>query len=106
MKLILTGATGFVGTEVLTQTLANPSITSIIALSRKPLPSTLASDPKLKVVLLEDFTSYPPTIMSQLAGADACIWYVAISLSIFLEQRGQFGGGGEGGRLTIHKTGH
>jgi uncharacterized protein YbjT (DUF2867 family) len=36
MKLIITGATGFVGTEVIRQALSNSTITSIIALARKP----------------------------------------------------------------------
>jgi uncharacterized protein YbjT (DUF2867 family) len=37
MKLIVTGATGFIGTEVIRQVLSNPTITSIIALARKPI---------------------------------------------------------------------
>jgi hypothetical protein len=73
MKLILTGANGFIGSEVLSLALSNSSITSLVALSRKPLPAT---HPKLNNVILKDFSSYPPSILSQLSGAEACIWYV------------------------------
>ena len=72
MKIILTGATGFIGAEVLQQCLANPAITSIVALSRRPMDSV--SDPKLKVVILEDFTVYGDEVMRELDGSEACIW--------------------------------
>ena len=74
MKVILTGTTGFVGAEVLRQCLLYPSITSLVVLSRRPL-STAPTDPKLKVVILEDFTSYPPQVVDELKDADACIWW-------------------------------
>jgi hypothetical protein len=76
MKLILTGTTGFVGQEVLTQALAHPSITSVVALTRHPIPATFASNPKVKNVLVEDFSTYTPSVLEQLSGADACVWYV------------------------------
>ncbi len=74
MKLILGGSSGFVGNETLIQALANPEIASIIALTRKPLPESIVSDSKLKVVIIRDFTSYTPEVLAQLEGADACIW--------------------------------
>jgi uncharacterized protein YbjT (DUF2867 family) len=77
MKLIITGATGFIGSEVLSLALASPGITSVIALLRRPLTdSKHASNPKLKVVINEDFTTYPPSVLEQLDGAQACIWFV------------------------------
>ncbi|KAE9382008.1 hypothetical protein N431DRAFT_491273 [Stipitochalara longipes BDJ] len=75
MKLILTGTTGFIGQEVLTQALSHPSITSIIALTRHPLPSTF-SNPKVKNVVVDDFATYSPSVLEQLSGADACIWCI------------------------------
>lgn len=74
MKVILTGVTGFIGHETLLLCLATPSITSIVALSRRALPDSIPKDPKLKVLLLEDFTNYSPSIMNELSGAEACIW--------------------------------
>lgn len=72
MKIILTGATGFIGAEVLQQCLANPAIDSIVSLSRRPLDAI--ADPKLKVVVLKDFTVYDEEVMKALEGAEACIW--------------------------------
>ncbi|CAG8983331.1 hypothetical protein HYALB_00007459 [Hymenoscyphus albidus] len=64
MKLIVTGATGFVGTEVLRQALRNPEITEIIALARKhvdPLQDSGDGTRKLRSVVHEDWTAlyYP-----------------------------------------------
>lgn len=71
MKLILTGSSGFVGHEILTQCLEHPSVTSVVALTRREL----ATHEKLQVVLMEDFSLYPQTALKSIKGADACIWY-------------------------------
>lgn len=73
MQVILTGSTGFIGKEVLDQCLRNPEITSIIALSRRDLPEEI-TNPKLSVIIVKDFNSYPDSILDQLKNADACIW--------------------------------
>jgi 1-deoxy-D-xylulose 5-phosphate reductoisomerase len=73
MKIILLGSTGFIGKDVLDQCLKNPTITSIIALSRRDLPREVAN-PKLTVVLIKDFKLYPESVLEQLKGAKACIW--------------------------------
>jgi nucleoside-diphosphate-sugar epimerase len=73
MKIILTGSTGFVGSEVLNQCLRNPAIDSIIALSRRKLPDTI-SNSKLKVFLMDDFAMYPQSVVEEIRDADACIW--------------------------------
>ncbi|CRL22497.1 NAD(P)-binding domain [Penicillium camemberti] len=70
MKVILTGSTGFVGHEVLSQCLAHPAITSIVALSRRDLPA----HKKLKVALIEDFMIYQESIRDDIRDAEACIW--------------------------------
>jgi thioester reductase-like protein len=75
MKFILTGCTGFIGREALYQCLQYPSITSVVALTRRKLPETLAINPKLKEVIMKDFNSYPESVLKELSGADACIWY-------------------------------
>jgi uncharacterized protein YbjT (DUF2867 family) len=73
MKVILLGSTGFIGQEVLDQCLKTPAITSLIALSRRDLPRE-AGNPKLTVVIIEDFKLYLDSVLEQLKGADACIW--------------------------------
>jgi uncharacterized protein YbjT (DUF2867 family) len=75
MKVILTGPTGFIGQQVLEQCLQHPSITSVVALSRRELPAPIASNPKLKVSIVDDFLSYSDTLIHDIKGAEACIWY-------------------------------
>lgn len=74
MKVIIAGATGFIGGEVLRQLLLNPAITSVLSLSRRDLPEAVAKSPKLKNVIAEDMSSYSETLIQEMAGADACIW--------------------------------
>ncbi|KAI9745725.1 MAG: hypothetical protein M1818_001261 [Claussenomyces sp. TS43310] len=86
MKLIVTGSTGFVATEVIRQALCNPAITSIVALARRATAVPQNAGPradaaKLKSVVCEDFENYPESVKQELAGADACIWLIAITPS-------------------------
>ena len=74
MKLILTGCTGFIGREVLSQCLRNPAITSVVAISRRSLPDAVIKDPKLQVVVMKDFNTYSDSVVKDMAGADAAIW--------------------------------
>jgi uncharacterized protein YbjT (DUF2867 family) len=74
MKIILTGATGMIGGEVLIQCLQHPAISSVIVLSRRELPASIVKDPKLRVIILDDFMIYPQHILQDLDGAEACIW--------------------------------
>ncbi len=77
MKLIITGATGYVGTEVLRQSLRHPLVTSVVAVSRKPVspPADAGADlSKLKNVVLKDYDDYPDEAKKEFAGAGACIW--------------------------------
>jgi len=74
MKIILTGSTGMIGTEVLAQSINNPSLTEIVVLSRRPLPSSHPTSPKVKTLIIEDFLTYPASFLQDLSGAEACIW--------------------------------
>ncbi|OAR02377.1 hypothetical protein LLEC1_02596 [Akanthomyces lecanii] len=86
MKLIVVGATGLIGGEVIRQALSHKSITSVVALGRRPTtpPKSITAAPaleKFQSVTLEDFTNYPDDVKQQLSGADACIWLLAITPS-------------------------
>eukprot|EP01116_Phalansterium_solitarium_P013407 TRINITY_DN30766_c0_g1_i1.p1 TRINITY_DN30766_c0_g1~~TRINITY_DN30766_c0_g1_i1.p1 ORF type:complete len:231 (+),score=42.90 TRINITY_DN30766_c0_g1_i1:79-771(+) len=75
MKVIIAGATGFIGSEVLRKCLAVNKFTSVVVLSRRPLEDGLAkNNPKLKVVLMNDFANYTPEVLSELSGAVCCVW--------------------------------
>lgn len=71
MKVILTGATGFVGGEVLRRLAARPGVEEILCLTRRP-PEDLPS--KASIVLHEDFSRYDPALLDRLADCAACIW--------------------------------
>ncbi|SPN99734.1 uncharacterized protein DNG_02585 [Cephalotrichum gorgonifer] len=79
MKLIIGGATGFLGSEVLRQSLRNPAVTSVIALGRRPATLPDGADAaKLKNIIVEDFRKYPEDVRKEFEGADACIWTIAV----------------------------
>ncbi|KFY05294.1 hypothetical protein O988_00097, partial [Pseudogymnoascus sp. VKM F-3808] len=86
MKVILTGATGFIGSEVLRQALLHPSISTLIVLSRRPLSPPI-THPKLQVIILADFAIYPADVLAQLDGVEACIWTLGIKTSSVPDQR-------------------
>ncbi|KAF7952908.1 hypothetical protein EAE96_006131 [Botrytis aclada] len=73
MKVIISGSTGYIGGEVLSQCLNHPSITSIILLTRRSIEA-LAETPKVKVIVVDDFTSYDESTVNELKTADAAIW--------------------------------
>ncbi|KAI4234993.1 MAG: hypothetical protein LQ349_003445 [Xanthoria aureola] len=71
MKILLAGSTGFIGREVLDQCLQHPAITSLVALSRRPLE---IQNPKLSVAVTHDFLDYPADVIDKLEGVEGCIW--------------------------------
>ncbi|KAK1707114.1 putative nucleoside-diphosphate-sugar epimerase [Colletotrichum lupini] len=86
MKLIITGASGFVGTELLKQSLCIPAIKTVIALTRRPLviqaeSRSDADHSKLRNIVVEGYDQYSVETKAEFATADACIWTVAITPS-------------------------
>lgn len=77
-KVIITGATGFVGSHVVKACLARKEISDIVILSRRELSSDLnpGGGRTLKVIIHEDFSQYSDDLMKELNGAAACIWSV------------------------------
>lgn len=80
MKLIVAGATGLLGSEIIKQSLRIPEITTVIALARRPIKfvgkEPAVDSSKLKEVLVKDYGEYPDDVKVEFAGADACIWCV------------------------------
>lgn len=75
MKIILTGATGFVGEGILLECLQNPQVTEVLMVNRKPSRLT---DHKLKELIVSDFCK-SETFTEQLTGYDACFYCAGIS---------------------------
>jgi uncharacterized protein YbjT (DUF2867 family) len=88
MKLIITGASGLVATEVLRQSLRLRETTSVVALARKlvaaPEGTSEADAAKLRSVIIKDYESYPDDVRREFAGADACIWCVFNSSIVYI----------------------
>ncbi|KFY19143.1 hypothetical protein V491_04579, partial [Pseudogymnoascus sp. VKM F-3775] len=80
MHLILTGATGLVGTGALHYLLSAPKVTKVTILSRRPVPLA-ANNPKVTTIIHEDYTSYPPALLEDLKGAQGCIWALGVSIN-------------------------
>lgn len=77
MKIIVTGATGMVGAEVIRQAILDKDIEEITAIVRKPLSIT---HPKLKTVIHNNFLDYSE-LSDVFKANDACIWCLGISQS-------------------------
>ncbi|KAH8882933.1 nucleoside-diphosphate-sugar epimerase [Thozetella sp. PMI_491] len=79
MHLILAGATGLVGSAVLDAMLQAEGVTKITIISRRPVPMAQDSqDPRIQLVLHQDFLHYGPDVLKDLAGASGCVWALGI----------------------------
>ncbi|KAK1753748.1 succinate-semialdehyde dehydrogenase [Echria macrotheca] len=83
MKLIIAGASGYVATEVVQQSLRMKEIHTVVALARKPVVASSGVSPaeaaKLRSVVIDDYETYPEHTRREFEGADACIWTVSIT---------------------------
>ncbi|RYP50883.1 hypothetical protein DL768_003672 [Monosporascus sp. mg162] len=80
MHLILTGATGLVGSGVLDAMIKMKGITKISILSRRPVKMAEdAKDPRIHVIIHKNFEKYDSEVLSQLRGARGCVWALGIS---------------------------
>lgn len=70
MKVIITGATGFVGKGVLLSCLQRPDVDRVLSVSRRPCEIT---HPKLEEYIVEDFMTLPHDD-PKLRGYDACFF--------------------------------
>ena len=85
MHLILTGATGMVGSAVLAAMVRDPAITRVSILSRKQVPQatdTPEATQKCTVHIHKDF-SQPPTseVPNQLQDAKGAVWALGVSVT-------------------------
>ncbi|KAF4496854.1 nucleoside-diphosphate-sugar epimerase [Fusarium agapanthi] len=76
MKLIVVGAPSYIGAGIIRQALTRSDITSVIAVTRRPLEQTAA---RLQNVIVPDYCTYSAAAKEALAGAGACIWTVGVT---------------------------
>ena len=74
-RIIVTGATGYVGEGVLLECLAHPEVDEVLVVGRK---SCGRQHSKLKELLVKDFFSMDP-VVDQLRGYDGCFFCAGIS---------------------------
>jgi hypothetical protein len=87
VHLVLTGATGLVGSSVLAHILSLPPSTTISRLSilsRSPVPLASKKDrtnttTQIEVINHTDYNNYPPEVLAKLKGATGVIWAQGIS---------------------------
>lgn len=83
MKILVTGATGLVGAEVIRQATVDKDISEIVALARKPVGQ---DHPKIRTVIHTDFLDYT-FLADTFSGCDACLWCLGISQSQVSKQQ-------------------
>ncbi|PHH92451.1 hypothetical protein CDD83_7304 [Cordyceps sp. RAO-2017] len=76
MKVIVTGATGQAGREVVQHCIDSPQITKVVILTRRAVCGDVESHPKIEVVMQQDFSHYPEAVLRRLEGAEACLWTI------------------------------
>ena len=76
MKVIITGATGLVGSALVKQCIADERISSVILLARKEPPAEVLKNAKTTFISHQDFSQYPNELLEQMKGAQGCLWYV------------------------------
>lgn len=80
MHVVLTGATGLVGSGILNQMLKSTTISKISILSRRPVPVTEGHS-KANVIIHKDFNTYDEGLLGQLKGAEGCVFALGISVN-------------------------
>lgn len=78
VHLILTGATGLVGSGVLQQMLTNDAVSRISILSRRPVKMA-EGQAKAKVIIHKDFNTYDEALLDELKDAQGCVWALGVS---------------------------
>jgi NAD dependent epimerase/dehydratase family enzyme len=80
MHLILTGATGLVGSATLEAMIKMKEVTKISVISRRPVQMAEdAKDPRINVILHKDFEHYDQSLLEQVKDATGCVWALGIS---------------------------
>ena len=85
MKILLTGATGFIGNEILEQCIAHNYVSHVYCLTRTQLDRKYATHKKVTQIIHEDFSQYPEYLLAKLVSykIEGCIWALGGQLPKF-----------------------
>lgn len=75
MRVVVFGATGFVGWAVLHEALATPGVAEVVVVGRTPVG---VQHPKLRELVVRDIGALGE-VAGELAGVDACFWCLGTS---------------------------
>lgn len=78
MKIVIFGATGTAGSEVVRQAIVDPEIEQLTVVVRKSIE---LNHPKVKIIIHSDFLDYTK-LLPVFQEADACIWCLGISQTL------------------------
>jgi uncharacterized protein YbjT (DUF2867 family) len=81
-SIIVTGATGTAGSEVILEALNDSEISSVTAIVRRPLS---IAHPKLKVIVHKDFMNYA-RLEDVFKQSEACVWCLGISQTLVTKE--------------------
>ncbi|KAM0306531.1 hypothetical protein HYE67_002542 [Fusarium culmorum] len=76
MKVVVTGATGLVGNDIVKQCLSDTRITKVVILTRKAVTMDIESHPKADVIMVQDFSRYSDDLLRRIEGSSACLWAI------------------------------
>ncbi|KAJ4257514.1 hypothetical protein NW762_008638 [Fusarium torreyae] len=76
MKVVVTGATGTVGNEIVKRCLSDARITKVVILTRRAVSMDIESHPKADVVMVQDFLRYSDEVLRRIEGSSACLWAI------------------------------
>ncbi|PVI00385.1 hypothetical protein DM02DRAFT_614382 [Periconia macrospinosa] len=79
VHLILTGATGLIGSSVLHHMLNDAAVSRVSILSRRPVDMAQGHEDKVKVFIHKDFNKYDQTLLDELKDAQGCVWALGVS---------------------------
>jgi NAD dependent epimerase/dehydratase family enzyme len=78
MKLIIAGATGTAGRGITQVCLADPRVSKVLILTRRQPSQEVALHDKVEVIIHQDFSTWPTSVLQKLEGAEACLWCVVV----------------------------
>jgi NAD dependent epimerase/dehydratase family enzyme len=74
MKVVFTGSSGYIGSQVFKQTIADERIHSIVSLVRRQPANSWIQHSKVETIIVKDFNNFDEETITEIDDADAAIW--------------------------------